>query len=199
VSGSHPEPPRDVATLRPLLHVVEPDHTWWRIHSVRFGPIHFGREPRNRFDAPAGEFGVLYVADDPRGAFVETFAHDTGRTPFVTESELRARALSKVRARRALALVDLRGPGLVHVGADAALTGIADYALTRRWAQAFFDHPSAPDGILYRARHDPEQLCAALFDRTKDDVESATLGTMMDPSNAPALAKILDEYHYGLI
>ena len=35
---------------------------WCRIHPVKHDPLYFGRKPRNRFDAPAKEFGVLYVA-----------------------------------------------------------------------------------------------------------------------------------------
>jgi hypothetical protein len=81
----HPEPS---ASFR--LLVVRVSWVWCRIHLLKHDPIRFGREPRNRFDGPAGEFGVLYVAKDEHGAFIETFGHATG-VRFVTEKELGAR------------------------------------------------------------------------------------------------------------
>jgi hypothetical protein len=166
---------------------------------VGLGPSYFGRQPRNRFDAPTGEFGVLYVARDAHGAFIETFGHDTGRTPFVTESELRSRELSIVRASRALRLVDLRGTGLARMGADAELTNGTDYALARRWSLALHNHPRMPDGILYRARHDPSRTCAAIFDRAKRVIKATRSGTLYDAKHARLLADILDTYGYGLV
>lgn len=139
------------------------------------------------------------LAFDAHGAFIETFGHDTGRTPLVTEAELRARGLSSVVASRALTLVDLHGPDLAHVGADAALTSSADYRLCHRWSRAFHDHPRAPDGLLYCARNDPDRIYAALFDRVEPALTSAKTGTMLDPANAAQLGEILDACRYGLV
>jgi hypothetical protein len=172
---------------------------WCRIHGVAYDPLYFGKQPRNRFDAPAGEFGVLYVARDAHGAFIETFGHDTGRTPFVTEKELRSRELSIVRASRALRLVDLRGAGLARIGADAELTSGPDYELARRWALALHSHPRKPDGILYRARHDPGRTCAAIFDRAEPAITADRTGTIYDAKHARLLGDILNSYGYGLV
>ena len=47
-----------------------------RIHWQANGPVFFGPKPgaapANRFDAPAGEFRVLYAAAELPGAYVET-------------------------------------------------------------------------------------------------------------------------------
>jgi hypothetical protein len=194
---AHPDPPADPASLRIVITITR--CAWHRIHHVGVGPISFGRQPCNRFDAPNGEFGVLYVARDAHGAFIETFGHDTGRTPFVTENELRSRELSMVRASRTLRLVDLRGAGLARMGADAELTNGTDYDLTRRWSLALHDHPRKPDGILYRARHDPSRTCAAIFDRARRVIKATRNGTLYDAKHTRLLADILDTYRYGLV
>ena len=87
---------------------------WYRVHRTTHDPIYFGTKPLNRFDAPASELGVLYVARDAHGAFIETFGQATG-VRFVTTAELRVRELAIVRVRRALRLVDLRGEGLARM------------------------------------------------------------------------------------
>jgi len=190
---SHPEPP---PSFRLLVRRVS--GTWYRIHRTRHPPLYFGRTPRNRFDAPAGEFGVLYVARDAHGAFIETFGHETG-VRYVTETELAARSIAVISTRRALRLADLRGEGLARMGADAQLTSGPDYGLPRRWARAIHDHPRKPDGILYRARHDPARFCAAIFDRTEAQVRAAPMGRLDARRNRGVLADILTKYRFGLV
>lgn len=191
--SGHPEPPASFH-----LKVVLVRWTWRRIHALRRDPLHFGRESLNRFDAPAGQFGVLYVARDAHGAFIETFGHATG-VRFVTETELRARALARIVFGRPLRLADLRADGLARMGADAALTSGPDYALSRRWAVAIHDHPRKPDGILYRARHDPARLCAAIFDRAQEVAAATTTGTLRARHHRALLGDILGTYRFGLV
>jgi hypothetical protein len=190
---THPEPPVSFRLLVRPLSVA-----WYRVHPVRYDPLHFGRVPRNRFDAPAGEFGVLYVAADAHGAFIETFGHATG-VRFVTTAELRARGLAVITARRALRLVDLRGEGLARMGADAQLTSGSGLALSRRWARAIHDHRRRPDGILYRARHDPARTCAAIFDRAAAVLAARRLGPLSTKEHESLLADILETYAFGLV
>jgi RES domain-containing protein len=172
-----------------------------RIHSASHGAIFFGRKLTpgdNRFDAPAGEFGVLYVGRDAHCAFVETFLHATG-VRFVTTAELSRRTLSVVEARRPLRLVDLRGRGLARMGADGALTAGTDYALTQKWSKAIHDHPRQPDGILYRARHDPSRSAAAIFERVQPELRTHGVGKLSDAARTNLLADILDTYEVGLL
>jgi hypothetical protein len=191
--NGHPEPPASFHLL-----VVRASWVWFRIHALKRDPVHFGREPRNRFDAPSGDFGVLYIAKDAHGAFIETFGHPTG-VRFVTEKELGGRGLAVIAASRPLRLADLRAEGLARMGADGELTSGPDYDLSRRWARAIHGHPRKPDGILYRARHDPARACAAIFDRAQSVVTVKRLGGLRAPQHRRLLASILDTYKFGLV
>lgn len=127
----HPEPPIDLTrrTL-PWFDIGTTPQPWCRIHRASRGPIHFGRSPDGRFNAPAREFGVLYLATDPFGAFVETLGQVIGNG-VVALSDVAARSLCWATTIRPLALVDLTGAGLVRIGADARLcTG--GHALAQR-------------------------------------------------------------------
>jgi hypothetical protein len=189
----HPEPPKSFRLL-----ITRVSFPWYRIHALEHDPIYFGREPRNRFDAPAGEFGVLYVAKDAHGAFVETFGHATGLR-YVTLDELEKRTLSLIDSKRPLRLADLRGNGLARMGADAALTSGTNHGLSRRWALAIHDHRSQPDGILYRARHDPKRTCAAIFDGAESELVARSGGTFLRPESRALLGDILDTCGFGLL
>ncbi len=86
-------------------------------------------------------------------------------------------------ASRPLRLVDLTGPALSQIGADGRLT-TGRYDISQQWALALHQHPEQPDGLLYRSRHDPSQLCAAIFDRAADALTASPLGSLADPTNA---------------
>ena len=195
MTTAHPDPPTDFDSVPLLIRKFR--RTWVRIHRADNAPLYFGKSGANRFDAPAGAFGVLYLACDPHGAFIETFGHATG-TRLVTETELRARRMALVSASRVLRLVDLRGAGLARMGADAALTSGTDYALAHRWVLAIHGHRRRPDGVMYRARHDPGRISAAIFDRIASEFTAQSLGSLMDASHAQLLASILDTYKFGL-
>ena len=171
--------------------------SWVRIHQRRYGPIYFGRSGAGRFDAPAGQYTILYVALDAHGAFIETLGHATGRTA-IDWDEIEARALAEISVLRPLRLVDLSGEGLAHIGADGRLTD-GSYTVSQPWALALYEHPDKPDGLLYRARHDLSRLCAAIFNRAEDALAATDLGSLADPSNASLLADILDTYKLRLI
>ena len=149
----HPEPPSDFDDHElALRNVVGP---LFRIHLAPRAPIYFGRtSARSRFVAPAGEFGVLYCAEDEWGAFIETFGQATGVSS-VTVSSLAANPMAKIALSRPLQVMDFASSGgLARVGADARLcTG--DHELSRRWSLAVWRHPAQVDGIAYGCRHDP--------------------------------------------
>lgn len=60
---------------------------------------------------------------------------------------------------RPLRLVDLTGPRLAHLGADARLFA-GDYHIARQWGLAFYQHPSEPDSIYYPSRHNNDRVYA---------------------------------------
>jgi RES domain-containing protein len=193
--GRHASPPRDFAT-RPLLLTIY-RQPWFRIHQTALNPLYFGRSGNHRFDAPAGQFGVLYLGRDEHCAFIETFGHATG-VRFVDRAELLRRSLARIVPKRPLRLLDLSGKGLARLGADARLTTGESYAPPQSWARAIHDHRQQPDGIVYSARHDPSRRCAAVFDRVAADFDVDLLGCLADPAHAQLLGGILDTYDFGI-
>lgn len=194
--GPHPEPPNDLAERS--LPIEEMRHTWSRFHPARFDALHFGRVGLHRFDDPTRSFGVLYLAENAGTAFLETFGHATEAPNVVSLDEIGRRRLSRVSCKRHLRLVDLTGPGLARLNADGRLaTGSLDVA--RRWSAAFYAHPEEPDGILYRARHDPSRFAAAVYDRAASAVEVEGTLDLADPWHSAQLARILDGFGYGLL
>jgi hypothetical protein len=194
--GPHPDPPADFASR--LLPITLFRGPWYRIHRLTYGSIFFGRSGDNRFDAPTGEFGMLYVGKDERCAFVETFGHATG-VRIVEQGELVARGLARITPKRPLRLVSLVGKGLARLGADARLTAGESYDVAHRWALAIHDHPKKPDGIAYGSRHDPSRVCAAIFDRASTALEVTALGSLADTTHTKLVAMLLDTYDFGLV
>lgn len=194
--GPHPEPPTDLAE-RPLPLESVP-HTWARIHPADKGAVYFGQAGVHRFDAPDGSYGVLYLGEDEGVAFVETFGHATAAPNLVTAEALRSRAVSLVEPKRPLRLVDLTGPGLTRLNADGRLA-TGSLAVARRWSAAFHDHPERPDGLLYRARHDPSRLAAAVFERARKAVRVTETHSLADPWSSAVVARVFDRYGFGLL
>lgn len=164
VDPAHPPP-----TLPDSLPVAEvaADSPWWRIHRTTHQPVWFGPAPGHpptyRFDAPGGEFRVLYLGQTLSAAFVETLLRNP-RVPFLDREEIELRSVSVLHNLHALRLVDLRGAGLSRIGADSQLFS-GSYDTAARWALALWRHRDRPEGLLYRSRHDPNHICAAVFDR----------------------------------
>lgn len=193
--GAHPDPPADLATRRLPLKIDR--RVWKRIHAQGKSALYFGLTMMNRFDAPLGEYGVLYISADEFGSFIETFGRDAEKQ-YVTETDLRARGISNVSFRRPLRLVDLTSRGLRRIGADNRLTS-SDHDVAQRWSFALYRHPEAPDGVLYRARTDPSRLSAAIFDRASSAVRGKWVGGLWDPDMRMVVQRILDHYGFGLV
>src|SRR5262245_39180085 len=176
--GPHPEPATDLTGRDPLIY--ETSQRWFRIYRIDREPLYFGRTKRNRFDAPNHEYGVLYVAENEECAFIETFGQSTGNN-LVTASSLSTAGLAIVQPNRNLRLIDLANTGgLSRIGAEGRLcTG--EHSVAQRWSKALKEHPSHPDGLYYRARHDPALMACALYDTAADALSSLTVGTLNDP------------------
>jgi RES domain len=197
--GPHHPPPRDLARRDIPVDVV--NRPWFRFHRIEHAALYWGRDPPrsrpSRWDAPNGEYGVLYVGADERCAFVETFGHRTG-IRLIQQSDLATRYLSRILFDRPLRLVTLTGANLARLGVDARLFA-AHYVIAQKWSRAFHRHPSTPDGILYPSRHDETRLCAAVFDRAGAHASERRIGTLADPEHAALLASLLDTYQFGLL
>jgi hypothetical protein len=139
-----------------------------RIHRKVQGAIFFGpgtgKLPQYRFDAPSGEYQVLYAAQRLEGAFVETLlrrpTHRVVKRAFIEE-----RMWTPLRLERTLTFAKVMDEGLLFHGVDASVSATEDYGPSRSLALALYEDFSSLDGLAYRARHNNGEICYALFDR----------------------------------
>jgi hypothetical protein len=161
--------------------------------------VFFGTSRSSRFNDPKGKFGVLYLATEFEGAFVEGCLIDSGlgtTGPLLGERFLKSRCLAEIRFSKPLNVVDLTGSGLAAIGADARLSS-DDYQIAQRWSRAIWSHPRRPDGIMYRSRHNPRLFCAAVFDRSPETTV-VKRGSFLGPGLIARTAALLDTYGVGL-
>jgi hypothetical protein len=190
-----PEPPPDLASRTLPITKIPAGKTLIRIHRRELGALYFGGGHDNRFDAPDGGYGVCYMAQTLEGAFAETCLRNAGDC-FVTRDFLAERVFSVVPVAGTLRVVALHGPGLIPIGATAAVTS-GDYRVARRWSAALHAHPDGIDGIAYFANHDNTQLCVALFERGRAQIgpPGPSEGLLDDLRR---LGSILNRYKMGL-
>lgn len=106
--------------------------------------------------------------------------------------------MSEIKAEYDLKLVDLTGEGLTWLEADGRLlTG--SYEIAQQWTLFLFTHPSLPDGIYYRSRHDPSRFAVAVYSRREQDFQQLNCWELVSKDYQDKLAKILNTYQYGLI
>ena len=193
--GLHLPPPSDLFQRELPLKTLEAKITLYRVHQAKYTPIYFSNSGGGRFDTPEG---IIYLGIDEYVAFRETIGRFS-QYRLISSEELEKRRMTKVISHRALSLVDLTGKGLTLLDADARLlTG--SYEMAQQWSKALQDHPKNPDGIYYRSRHDPSRFCLALYQvPTSSILEAINTYDFMSDEYVDRLAKILDEYQYGLI
>lgn len=131
-----------------------------RVHRTQHELVFFGPGAvvplTYRFDSGFGRSGVLCVGASLNGALAETILRNPQRL-MVAMSEITTRSASTLTCDRDLGVVAMRGPGLQALGADNAIS-IGPYDPCGAWADALWDHPERPDGIVYLARHDPNEV-----------------------------------------
>ena len=171
-----------------------------RIHSAERSPLFFSPGPNGspvgRFDSATGRFSVIYLALTFEGAFAETMLRNPARR-LIASGEINGRSLALVAVARPLRLVRMHGAGLQLLGADNAVT-TSPYEPCGLWADTLFDHPDAPDGVAYAPRHDPEQICIALFPRPDLAIET-TCESMSLANLSAAVSAVLRRYGKGLV
>jgi hypothetical protein len=172
---------------------------WMRIHPRRksalwFGPAS-GGPAVHRFDDPLRRFRLCYFGTTTEVCFAETFLRNPP-VGILAFDDLAARAVATVELRRELRLVPLHGPGLARLGTTAAPASGSDYVLSQEWSRALWEHADAPDGVVYRPRHDDSALCVAIYDRAKDSLAVIADSPLM--SDPKVLAKLLKRYDVGL-
>lgn len=166
----------------------------FRIHRVDKGPVFFGpasaSPPANRFDAPNGEFGTLYAAEDLAGCFVETILRRANR--IIRRDFVNRRAWSELRLLRDVRLVQLHGEGLIHHGVTADICAGDHYASAQALALQLYETYGI-DGIAYRARHNNDEICYALCDRV--GIADLAVVNTFKFANAPDVADELLARH----
>lgn len=195
--GALHAPPHDLAS-RPL-DILNFAEAVFRSHSTRHHPVFYGKTGLFRFDAPDGSYGVLYAGTDAHSAFVEGLVSNP-ENRVLTTSHLKSKALSKLKPRRSLRLIDLTISGaLVRIGADARLFS-GTRSVAQSWSKALHDHPVTADGILYPSRLDPSRHCVALFgDRAPKLTELDRQAWYAAGPQRDLLATIADHYRIELI
>ncbi|MBK9167454.1 MAG: RES family NAD+ phosphorylase [Bryobacterales bacterium] len=170
---------------------------WYRCHASSKSPLHFGRRRFHRWDDPDGEYGVLYLAEDPYGAFLESIGRAFLRTRFVPRTVLESTALAEIRFQGGLKLVDLAASaGLTRLGAEGSIAAGTDYQVSQAWSRAIHVHRTGPDGLYYPSRFDPARRSCAVFDRRAADAKVIRrLGSWSRQTQL--LGQVLDHYGFG--
>jgi hypothetical protein len=167
----------------PVYRIQDED----RISSRRY-PI-----PRYRFDAPGGEYAVLYANDTKVATFNESYAEKRRRIPAVDAE----RHLVRVMPKKPLPLVDLRDDRtLSALDLDARISVGDDYEACRQWALAFHEEWPEACGIAYAARWGGVRTTnVALFvERCREDIVLDSLGRLGDPSLEDLVLEAADRY-----
>jgi hypothetical protein len=172
-----------------------------RIHRTAAGVLYFGprTDPRQRgrWDAPDDGYGVCYLAQRGHTAFSETLLRELDREEVSESGDLAARSLVGIQVIRALVLARMHGPGLRQMKATAAVVQ-GSYDVTWAWSHALHAHPQRVDGIVYRARHDDDDLAVALFERARDAIAVLDSTPLLDVALSAELGSWLDRYEVGL-
>jgi len=197
-----PALPGPAFTARALdLKVIPAGGVWRRIYETRFpNPLGWG-PGLNRFSDPTGHaYGVVYLGESAKVAFVETLLRDAGDGRgddlVLALAEIEARSLASLEATADLQLVDLTGDGRLRMGVPSDVVGARDQTLSRQWSAAFHAHPGQPDGVYYGSRLNG-QACIALYDRALSKLKPTATPRLIDCDIE--LAAILDDLEIALV
>ena len=179
------------------VRTVEIGTAFYRCHSSQHGAVYFGKDGLNRFDDPCKQFGVCYLSFSPSGAFAETLLRKSS-DQVLQKSDLRSYCLTCLHTQETMMLVHCHGEGLKQNGFDSRIASCIDLRMTQSIARSLYDHAQQPDGLVYRARHDDDQLSIALFDRALNKLSEP--GPAIAWMNAGShLDDVLDRYRIALI
>lgn len=165
----------------------------YRIQDEDLISSHRYPKPRYRFDAPGGEYAVLYANDTKKATFNETYAEKRRRIPRADAE----RHLVKITPKRPLPLVDLTDDRTLSVlGLDARISVGDDYEACHQWALAFHEAWQEACGIAYAARWGGVRTTnVALFvERCNEDIAVNSLGLLGDPALENLVLEAVDQY-----
>lgn len=157
--------------LPAVLPLAEPSEAIFvRIGSIAYAATEpgFRASGSYRFDDPGRAYQTLYCASEFVTCMTETLPRNSTRLR-VPQTWLGERSLVAMLVDvMKLSLVDLfSSKALATLELDLAIVAGDDYRTTQALARLIHDHPSAPDGIVYRSRFSPDADALVLFERTK--------------------------------
>jgi hypothetical protein len=174
-----PEPPAPAA-LDPLLKAWPSGADLWRVHKLDRRPAELNPGVDiGRFHAFSGSAGkpvaTLYAANTWQGAVAETVFRDVplrGTPRTKRRAELELRAMSLLRLRREVQLVELRGTGLRRLRLqrrELIDTEADQYSRSVRWAAALYQAAPQAGGLVWTSRlHDPSAAVVFFGDRVAE-------------------------------
>lgn len=197
-------PPANFASAKLHVHTVGTNRRFGRIYPATYpDPVGYGKSPSRFSDPrrrkPDNRFGVLYTGASLGVCFLEAVIRDkrdgiVGPLP-IAEHEVAQRRYAEFDIVKPLRTVDLRANGAVAMGVPAAVCRGDSHTLSRAWSVAFYEHPSAPDGIVYPSRLNG-QSNLAVYDRAIAKLAVRRLRRLIDVDE---LAPLLDKLRVALV
>jgi hypothetical protein len=189
------------------LHLPPSDTTGWkfrtsnlshptclyRTHSNNRNPIGFSFS-KWRFDAPNEVFGVCYFGINHECAFIETFLHEGYGSGMITDTSLNQSSLAVINLDHPLKLLDLTNNGAFLIGADQRISTTKNYAITRAWSLAIYQHQENFDGILYFSKNNNSQNSVAIFERAQHKISVLNSHGWLSKKYKDECFRILKEY-----
>jgi hypothetical protein len=168
--------------------------------------LYFGRDGTNRYDAPARDYGVLYLGMDLPTALMESVFHthhwdrDTRRS--IALAEVQRRLVRVVGALVDLCLADLTAEGVMagYFGLNLEQMASRDYTHMQRVSAQVFAMTGAADvplfdGVLYPSRNNYPGRTVALFDRAGKKVTVVDDIDLVDHVDWP---RFVEQYGLGI-
>lgn len=144
-------------------------------------PLYYGRDGTNRYDAPARDYGVLYLGRDLPTALMESVFHkhqwDRDLTRSIAQAEIQSRLVRAVGVLARLSLADLTAEGVMagFFGLNLEQLSSRGYGHTQQVSSqvhTMLNDDGVPlfDGVLYPSRNNYPAASIALFERASDKV-----------------------------
>lgn len=168
--------------------------------------LYYGRDGTNRYDAPAGDYGVLYLGLDLPTALMESMFHkhqwnqDAKRS--IALREVQSRLVRLVGVLETLSLADLTAPNVMagYFGLNLAQMASRDYTHTQKVSAQVHalrgtDNDPRFDGLLYPSRNNYPARSVALFERAQEMVKVVDDIDLADHADWPPF---VEEYRIGV-
>jgi hypothetical protein len=111
-------------------------------------------------------------------------------------AELESYVCADIEIKESLNLLDLTGDGHIRLRVPTDVTRASDQSLARIWSEAFYDHPDAPDGVLYGSRLTTERNLA-VYDRAIGKLISTSATRLVE--RREELADIISDFNLAVV